>query len=174
MTELRQCKRCKKERPIQEFYNEKRCLDCKKYYDEYYATHTEQEKARATRSQNKDRNRTNTYKRDRNRARPVNIILQQARQRAKIKDVPFDITVDDIEVPTVCPVLGIPLCVNEKHAKANSISLDRIVPELGYVKGNVAVISYKANTIKSNATVEELEKVLEWLKSKIDASKTWV
>ena len=29
----------------------------------------------------------------------------------------------------------------------------------GYIVGNVIVVSFRANTIKSNATVEELERV---------------
>jgi hypothetical protein len=56
-------------------------------------------------------------------------------------------------------ILGIPLVMGDKYAHDNSPSLDRIIPELGYVKGNIMVISHKANTIKSNANIEELEKV---------------
>ena len=41
----------------------------------------------------------------------------------------------------------------------NSPSFDRIDPTKGYVKGNVIIVSNKANVIKSNATVEELERV---------------
>lgn len=58
--------------------------------------------------------------------------------------------------------------VNKKYAKEDSYSIDRLIPELGYVKGNVVVISYKANTIKNNATVDDLEKVLAWLKEKLN------
>lgn len=47
-----------------------------------------------------------------------------------------------------------------KNKKCNRIS-----PENGYVKDNVVVISYKANRIKNNATLNELEKVFLWLKS---------
>ena len=43
-------------------------------------------------------------------------------------------------------------------------SLDCIIPELGYVPGNVAVISRRANTIKNDATIEELELVLAYMK----------
>lgn len=88
------------------------------------------------------------------------------KSRAKKKHIPFDIEVSDIEPPTHCPVLGIPLHTvpglgTNQH---NSASVDRINPKLGYTKGNVRVISMRANLLKSDATVEELEKVLEDLK----------
>lgn len=39
----------------------------------------------------------------------------------------------------------------------DSPSIDKVIPELGYVRGNVWVISNKANRIKNNATLEELK-----------------
>lgn len=95
---------------------------------------------------------------------PNALLLKSARDRAKEKNIPFDITVEDITIPVTCPVLGIQLQIGEKVVCNNSPSLDRIKPELGYVKGNIQVLSYRANTLKSNATIEELEKVLEHLK----------
>lgn len=86
------------------------------------------------------------------------------RHWSKKRDLPFDLTKEDIPIPDVCPVLGIPLKVNPgHHNKDDSPSVDRIDPTKGYVKGNVAVISCKANRIKNDATLEELEKVCEWL-----------
>lgn len=85
-------------------------------------------------------------------------LVHQARNRAKKSGVPFDITANDIHVPELCPLLQIPIRQN-LGANApcdNSPSLDRIIPELGYVRGNVMLISYKANKMKSNATKEEL------------------
>ncbi len=157
------CKRCKVDKPLN---GRGRCGGCEEYVKNYYKTHRKQEIARSQKNlAKKSREEQNEYKRGLNRQNPLSIILQQAKRRAKLKSVPFDITIDDIEVPKVCPVLGLPLVVNQGHAKEDSMTLDRIVPELGYVKGNVAVISFKANTIKSNATVEELKKVIEWLQN---------
>lgn len=64
-------------------------------------------------------------------------------------------------IPIFCPVLGLPLYRNSGGAAQgpNSPSIDRINPALGYVRGNVKVISSKANAIKSNATPEELLRV---------------
>jgi hypothetical protein len=93
-------------------------------------------------------------------------LLHSARKRSKLKHIPFDITKDDIVVPTHCPILGIQLVPNQKGTKAyskHSPSLDRIIPELGYVKGNVWVISHLANVMKNCASIEELIKFAEWI-----------
>ena len=91
--------------------------------------------------------------------------LVSARHRAKTDGVSFDITPDDIDIPEFCPVLGIKLQFNYGvgGAKDNSPSIDRLIPELGYVKGNIAVISWRANRIKNNATIDEIKKVYDWI-----------
>ena len=48
----------------------------------------------------------------------------------------------------------------------DSPSIDRLIPELGYIKGNVNVISLRANIIKNNATKDELIKIANWMESK--------
>lgn len=80
-------------------------------------------------------------------------LVQGAKQRAKKYGLPFDITYKDIVIPEKCPYLGIQLV---PFSEWSSPSLDRIIPELGYVKGNIQVISTKANTMKNNATRDEL------------------
>jgi hypothetical protein len=80
-------------------------------------------------------------------------LLQNAKARAKKYKTILNITVEDIVVPTHCPYLGIKL---EPFTEWSSPSLDKIKPELGYVKGNVQVISNLANTMKSSATLEQL------------------
>jgi hypothetical protein len=91
------------------------------------------------------------------------MILKNARNRAKAKGIPFTITEEDIVIPEVCPVLGIPLeRGDQKDFAYNSPSLDRIVPELGYVPGNVIVMSNKANRMKSDGTKEDIIALYEW------------
>lgn len=86
-------------------------------------------------------------------------MLRGARYRARKAGIPFNLTLEDIIIPDECPVLGIPIRHRDggKHGDDNSPQLDRIVPSFGYVKGNVMVISGRANRIKSDATYEELE-----------------
>lgn len=84
-------------------------------------------------------------------------MLSQAKSRAKQQNLPFNLTIDDIVLPEKCPLLEIPLNVGTTHNCENSYSLDKIIPEKGYVKGNIQVISRKANAVKNNLTLEELE-----------------
>ena len=94
------------------------------------------------------------YKRER--------MLSSAKDRSRLKNLAFDITIDDISAPITCPVLGIELNWLNRVQANNSPSLDRIIPELGYVRGNVMVISRKANAIKSDATPDELRRVADF------------
>jgi hypothetical protein len=81
--------------------------------------------------------------------------------RAKVRGLEFDLTIEDFVVPELCPVLGVPLIRNrEGYASDHSASLDRIDNSKGYVKGNVVWVSRKANTMKNNATLDELKKVV--------------
>lgn len=91
---------------------------------------------------------------------PERDMVKRAKARALKSGLPFDISKKDIRIPSHCPVLGIEL----KRGGNNgfSPSLDRIENAKGYVKGNVHVISKRANTIKSNATLEELVKVANY------------
>src|SRR6266446_762437 len=86
-------------------------------------------------------------------------LLYSAKTRAKELGLPFNLCDADVEIPERCPVLDIPLKFNKGKRGPDSPSIDRIRPEKGYVRGNVAVISMRANAIKTNATAEELTHV---------------
>lgn len=94
-------------------------------------------------------------------------LLRSAKQRAKQKGLPFNIDTSDIELPKKCPLLGISLKVHDNIAGWDSYTIDRIIPSLGYVKGNVWVISKRANTLKGDASIEELELLVNNLKKKL-------
>ena len=99
-------------------------------------------------------------------------ILKRAKGRSKEQNVPFNLTEEDIIIPEICPVLGIKIEVGEgSKPSPNSPTLDKLIPEKGYVKGNVNIISHKANTIKNDATLEELEKVTSWLKNQLEKNE---
>jgi len=57
----------------------------------------------------------------------------------------------------LCPLLKIPLFRGEKNSCPNSPTLDRIDSSKGYTKDNVQVISLKANTAKSNLSLDEMK-----------------
>lgn len=99
---------------------------------------------------------------------PRSVMLSSARQRAASRCVPFNITKDDIIIPKLCPVFGILLKKGKLGDNPNAPSLDCIIPSLGYVVGNIAVISQRANYIKSNATLDELVLIVAWLRSQLN------
>lgn len=102
----------------------------------------------------------------------VRRLLSGARARAKARGLPFNLTPADIIIPLSCPVLGIPIIVGQGQMSDNSPSLDRVMPQLGYVSGNVLVVSMRANRIKSDATLAELEQVAAFYRNHLE--KDWM
>jgi len=100
--------------------------------------------------------------------------LKDIRKRAKKKNLYFNLDESDLETPNICPVLGIPLFrnVGGVNGSANSPSIDRIDNTKGYIKGNVQIISNRANSLKSDASIEELEAILKHLKQIRQSSPT--
>jgi len=147
--ELRQCTKCKKWKPIDDFpidkraknpARRKRCIVCSK------PAYIEPDISRIRRLNNQE-----AY------------LLTSAKQRAKRKELDLNIDLDDISIPSHCPLLGIELVMSGDPSHYNSPTLDRIDPSKGYVKGNVWVISKRANCIKTNATLAEISKVAKGL-----------
>lgn len=116
----------------------------------------------AKRAKEKWRKKNPSYRRDHyikcKKGNPEKHLWSAAHQRAIKKSLPFNIEVADIIIPTHCPILGMEMAnhIGEGSAQNNSPSIDRIIPELGYTKGNIQIISHKANVMKANATPVEL------------------
>ena len=91
-------------------------------------------------------------------------MYRRAKMRANINGTLFTIEKEDVIIPEVCPILKIPFSFDDRELTP---SIDRKINELGYVKGNVFVISGRANRLKADATVDELEKILQYMKSTI-------
>lgn len=91
--------------------------------------------------------------------------LRHAKKRAKKYNVPFDITpefLDSIKVD-ICPILDIELSYSNTRIMDNSATLDRIIPSLGYVPGNVQIMSHLANRMKSSASTDDLVKFASYI-----------
>lgn len=99
----------------------------------------------------------------------VHTVWSNAKSRSMKNGIPFNITkqyVYDL-CGDKCPILGITFdFVGSGRMRRESPSLDKIHPELGYVEGNIAIISMKANGIKQDATWQDIQKVADWLKTK--------
>lgn len=78
-------------------------------------------------------------------------MLSRAKSRAKKKGLKFNLHIEDIRIPDVCPITLRPFYFRACKAHPDSPSLDRINPKRGYVRGNVQVISWRANMLKSNS-----------------------
>ena len=118
------------------------------------------------------RNRTAEFARNAARRRTpdgwVLAALRGAKHRAKLRGLEFNLTADDVVLPTVCPALGIPIRFGSgfnTRRNPNSPSLDRRDNSAGYVRGNVAVVSIRANQLKSDASLDELRRLVAFLEA---------
>lgn len=89
-------------------------------------------------------------------------VLRSAKLRAASLGIPFDLTLNDLFIPDTCPIFNTPMFWSNKLTN-DTPSLDRLLPEKGYVKDNVAFISMRANRIKSDASLDDLLKITEWM-----------
>ena len=161
------CPRCNRDLPLNSYnkgngmYGRRSiCRDCEHLIQntpERIARRRELELARRTNPEyvkkrnTKDRERVHS-----NELSYRKSMLRSAKARALKFNLDFNIDLDDIVLPKVCPLLNIPLSINSSN-KDYSYSLDKIDPKKGYVKGNVWVISFRANKIKNDASLSELE-----------------
>ena len=104
--------------------------------------------------------------------------LHNARSRAAREKVPFSLVLQDlIDIATdECPIFHTPFVwgisgLGKGKTRPDSPTLDRILPHLGYIKGNVAFLSYRANRIKDNGTMQEHYDIADWIWSHIHAKK---
>lgn len=107
--------------------------------------------------------------RQRNRRKPWRThVVAKARARARKRGLEATLAVDDVVWPDRCPVLGIPLFYPERSGEKTDPNrpdlptLDRFDNSMGYVAGNVFVISMRANALKNNASADELEAVARY------------
>jgi hypothetical protein len=107
------------------------------------------------------------------KARILHNMMKNSRSRAKKLNLPFDLSKKFLNsiFQTYCPVFGIPFYMEpqEQGDPANPFtpSIDRVDNNKGYIRTNVRIICFRANRLKSNATVEELENVIAYIKREI-------
>jgi hypothetical protein len=108
------------------------------------------------------------YNKKLHREHPYYTLWKRARDRARNKNLEFNLSIEYVKsiMVNVCPVFGYYLVAADCKSADTSPSLDRIDSSLGYVEGNVWVISTRANRIKSDATLEELKLLVATLEAK--------
>ena len=90
--------------------------------------------------------------------RPIKSLYNSLKYSARKRKIPFTLTLielNNLTFPITCPILGMPIRFNNKQ-QDDSISIDRIDSTLGYTIDNIVVISWKANRLKSNASLLEM------------------
>jgi|WetSurMetagenome_2_1015567.scaffolds.fasta_scaffold731616_1 hypothetical protein len=135
-----------------------------KYVEENRARHNQRARVNIAAARERDPERFRALDKQRRPAGSVKLLLMKARQRATQRGMPFELTEADISIPEFCPLLDIPLFGGKGKWCANSPTIDRIDNTLGYVPSNVWVISWRANELKGDATVDELTRLADRLK----------
>lgn len=135
------CKTCGKDRELSEFsvhketksgYDPSRCKPCKKAKWDW-------------------------------QQQPLNKrILNRVKARAKKTGREFELTLDDIVLPDLCPIFKRPFIYGDPDW---TYSIDRIDNSKGYIKGNIVFVSNKANRLKNDASVEELQAIVDFYRA---------
>lgn len=162
------CKRCKEEKEDSEYriiqikYLCSFCKDCEKIINlEYYHKNKKSKPFKEKRDNLREIWMDNNWD---------SMLLSKIKARASKKNLEFSLTKDDLKFPEYCPVLGLKLERNKGTGipNSNSPSVDRIDSTKGYTKDNIQLISYRANVLKNNATIEELEAILKYMKENLN------
>ena len=152
------CFTCKKEKEENEFHRDKNRKDgrypnCKKCRN-MKETPKYREKYLEERLEYARQYRKNNYEK---------LLLKEIKRRAKRKGLECDLKLEDIQIPDNCPVLGIPVFVESGKGRLPNIpSVDRIDNSKGYTRDNIVVVSWRANDLKRDATMEELTKIVRY------------
>jgi hypothetical protein len=121
------------------------------------------ERVRARQRRASSPNEHRTYDREYRRSHRAQTALVRAKRRALKRGVSFSLTIEDLPpIPDICPVLGVPFVCGEGSVVPESLTLDRIDPTLGYVRGNVMWLSHRANAMKQDASFEQLQQFARW------------
>lgn len=102
-------------------------------------------------------------------ANPELTLWRLARTRSQRQGTEFNIEVSDIVIPSICPALGIPIIYNPmKDVRPDSSpTLDRVDQTRGYLKGNVQVISMRANRLKADMDEDTLRMMIAYVEESL-------
>jgi hypothetical protein len=98
---------------------------------------------------------------------PAYKLFTAALVRARRLNLTFTIKLEDVVIPDVCPVFGFPLVVGSGYRTSQSPTIDRIDSTKGYTPNNIAVISWRANDLKRDASLVELLKLRDWMRQRL-------
>lgn len=118
--------------------------------------------ARDLKIKNPDKYRENQVRAlARSKKDPHRTWIRHFKNKVRARGIEYNLTAEDFKVPEKCPILGISLAFTTKRSDCTP-SMDRIDNTKGYVKGNVIIVSWRANRLKSDASIEELKKLTKF------------
>lgn len=174
------CTACGEDKPLSCFHVQKKgrngrqakCKPCSSAA--YYVPNRNKVLAavRERRATEKGREQEREWQRARRLANPIIRMLQEARVRASKRGMEFNILPSDVEIPERCPALGIVIEVGSGRRADCSPSLDRVDTSRGYVRGNVRIISWRANRLKSDASLQELKDLVAYTEAALGVAAT--
>lgn len=144
----KRCRRCLEVKPFSEFHKHSDCL---------LGINTECKECRLPKS--KEHYHSLSFEQR---------LLHSSRGRATKHGIPHTITLSDIHIPDICPVLGVPIVLERNNIYAPS--LDQLTPRKGYTPDNIIVMSRRANVLKNNMTLEEARLLVGFLESHLAAN----
>lgn len=177
MEQIKRCKHCGRELPVSCFYHNGKkgylrpeCKDCKnKKEKERRAKDPEKYRAKGREAYYKNQEVEKAWMRARYKKLKEDYFsyyIENKKHDIKKRGIPWDLDrnyIEEIRTDT-CPVFGVLLTKRTEDFSNNTAELDRLVPSKGYIKGNVRWISRRANRLKSDATIKELEAIIKYMK----------
>jgi hypothetical protein len=141
-----------------EFIEKRRIYSRKRYQETKAAQDAKSRKYRINNREKMTRMHKRLY-----RSKLTQYMCNGARYRARCEGIDFELVETDIVIPKFCPILGIPIAIAEGAPNRSSPSVDRINNDIGYIPGNIHVISLRANWIKRNASVDDLKLIHDYV-----------
>lgn len=139
-----------------------KCVHCVRARDRArYSKRRPQQKAYYEANKVEIRARARVHGKAKHSRDPRYKMLASAKQRANLYGRECTLTLEDIAIPELCPLLGVKIITGSRQVKTNSPTLDRKDSSKGYTPDNVWVISWRANRIKSDSTLEEMKLLVE-------------
>lgn len=151
-----------KKLPFSEWTEEEQTKQ-KEWRKRYYEKNKDKRKEYNKKWSKDNKDKLSTYGKKWRESNKDKCVFRGIRTRARRLGVPFDLELEDITNYDTCPIFGFKLERGGHQEKNNSPSVDKIIPSKGYVKGNIQIISNKANAMKSDATPEELRMFAKWV-----------
>ena len=94
--------------------------------------------------------------------------IANARWRARNGGWEFDelaVRSSLVDLPRNCACCNIEMGSEKVNGKSRWPSVDRVDPKKGYIRGNIKIICYRCNVLKSDGQIEEFEAIARYMRA---------